>query len=100
MVNTHRINIIRQLEQPQTGKPVAQRRSPEAVDREPRAKKDELVLSDRAQTVLKLQEAAARLPDIRTEKVKALREAIAQGRYEVSAKDVAEKMLARQGQEP
>ena len=58
-----------------------------------REKKDQVVLSEQAQMFQRLQEAAARTPEVRTEKVKALRAAIARGQYRVPAEEIAKKML-------
>ncbi len=97
MVKARNINRLRQLEQPQTEGLAAQRRSRASEGRAKPERKDQVVLSDHAQALLRLQETAARTPDVRTEKVQALREAIARGDYEVPARAIAEKMLDSEG---
>lgn len=55
--------------------------------------KDLLQLSDGAKDFQVALKAFHRLPEIREEKVKALREQIQQGTYDVSGKEIADKIL-------
>jgi flagellar biosynthesis anti-sigma factor FlgM len=55
--------------------------------------KDKLNLSDRASQVGKLVEQIKDLPDVRTEKVNALREKIQSGEYKPSGADIADAIL-------
>jgi negative regulator of flagellin synthesis FlgM len=50
-------------------------------------------LSERAQDLKKIKEAALAAPDINEEKVARLQKLIDEGKYSVSAKDVADKMV-------
>lgn len=58
---------------------------------------DSVKLSDEARFVAALQKRLAESPDVRTEKVEALKRAIAEGRYHVSAEDIAEAILRENG---
>lgn len=60
---------------------------------EPPKRKDRVTLSSEAKEIHTIQRAAGEAPDVRADKVAALRQAIAEGRYEVPAKEVARKML-------
>lgn len=57
-------------------------------------KADKVELSSDAELVSAAQQAIANTPDIREEKVEALRRQIADGSYKVPAEQVAEKMLS------
>ncbi len=61
----------------------------------PAAQRDELVLSDRAREIQLAMKAAKAAPDIREERVQALKEQIQSGTYSVPAEDVARMMLNR-----
>lgn len=50
-------------------------------------------LSSRAQDIKKIKEAAAKAPDVDTAKVEKFKKLIAEGKYKVDAKAVAEKMV-------
>lgn len=50
-------------------------------------------LSPRAQEMKKIKEAAMAAPDIREDRVAALQKMIDEGKYKVSAKDIADKMV-------
>lgn len=56
-------------------------------------RKDEAVISERARHILKAREALESIPDIRADKVEALKRAIETGRYNVTGRDVAEKLV-------
>jgi negative regulator of flagellin synthesis FlgM len=56
-------------------------------------KKDEMQVSTEAQLMSKILQTAKNAPEIREEKVDTLKNAIKQGNYNVSAEDVAQKML-------
>ncbi|WP_180270797.1 flagellar biosynthesis anti-sigma factor FlgM [Sporanaerobium hydrogeniformans] len=57
-------------------------------------KKDEVDLSGTAKDYQAAYKALSNVPDIRQDKVKALKEQIASGTYDVGAKEVAEKILS------
>lgn len=61
----------------------------------PAGKMDELVLSNQGQTIRLATQAIRETPDIRSEKVNELKEAIKTGTYNVSGEEVAEKLLGR-----
>lgn len=56
-------------------------------------KTDSVHISESARRIQEAQKAVSELPDIREEKVAALRKVIAEGRYEIKADEIAEKML-------
>ncbi len=56
---------------------------------------DSLTLSQRGQEVQKAKQALANAPEVRPEKVAALRRMVAQGTYHPPGRQVAEKMLGR-----
>jgi negative regulator of flagellin synthesis FlgM len=57
------------------------------------SKRDEMQVSSEAQLMNKILQKAKSAPEIREEKVKELKNALKQGNYNVSAEDVAQKML-------
>ena len=56
------------------------------------SKKDKVSLSKASQDMKLAKEAVASAPDIRSEKVDPVKQQVVQGKYEVSAEKVAEKM--------
>jgi len=54
---------------------------------------DSVVLSQEAQSMSRLEEGIANLPDIDSERVDAIKQAIAEGRFEFDAERIAENML-------
>jgi negative regulator of flagellin synthesis FlgM len=56
-------------------------------------KADTVVLSDMAKTVQEAQTQLESIPDVREEKVAALKEQIENGTYEIDADKIADKML-------
>jgi negative regulator of flagellin synthesis FlgM len=54
---------------------------------------DRVELSPQSRDMKKIHEILAATPEIRTEKVAALKQAIAEGTYKVKAEDIAEKMI-------
>ncbi|GAB6086279.1 flagellar biosynthesis anti-sigma factor FlgM [Alkaliphilus crotonatoxidans] len=56
--------------------------------------KDQLQLSDGAKDFQVAVKAFNKLPEIREEKVKALKEKIQQGTYDISGKEIADKIIA------
>ena len=61
----------------------------------PAAGRDRIDLSPVAASVQRLVEEARQLPEVRADKVAALREKIARGEYQVDPQQVAERMLYR-----
>lgn len=61
----------------------------------PVQKQDEVILSSQAQGFGPLLQKLQNMPEVRQERVAELSESIASGKYQVAAKDVAEKMLGR-----
>lgn len=60
---------------------------------EPKPKTDQVVLSEQGQLIRALQQRLAAEPEVRTEKVQALKEAIAKGEYRIPSELIAEKIL-------
>lgn len=58
-------------------------------------KGDEVRLSEFSKDVQKVQEGLKKVEDVRQEKVRELKAQIEAGTYEVSGKDIAEKMIKR-----
>lgn len=56
-------------------------------------RKDEAVISEQARDILKTREALKSIPDIRADKVEALKKAVETGRYNVTGRDIAEKLV-------
>ena len=65
-------------------------RPPEKVQAQPQ---DRVELSTRKTEIDKLKKTAESMPDVRTEKVEALKQQLADGSYKVEGVKVAEKML-------
>lgn len=55
---------------------------------------DEAIISNQGQFLQRLDEAVREAPDVRAEKVAALREAIQNGQYEISSEEIARALLA------
>ena len=54
---------------------------------------DRVELSSQSRDLQRIREVLAQTPDIRAEKVAALKKAVADGRYQVKAEDIAAKMV-------
>ncbi len=54
---------------------------------------DRVEISPQSRDLKKVQDVLAMTPDVRTEKVSALKKAIEEGTYQVKAEDIADKML-------
>lgn len=67
-------------------------RKPETAAEAPR---DSVVLSQEAQSLTKLQEAVENAPEVNSEKVDAIKRAIAEGRFEINADRLAEAILSQ-----
>ena len=61
----------------------------------PVQKQDEVILSSQAQGFGPLLQKLQNMPEVRQERVAELSESITSGKYQVAAKDIAEKMLGR-----
>jgi len=59
----------------------------------PASVSDRVEISPQSRDMKKIHELLAATPEIRTEKVTALRKAIAEGTYKVKSEDIAEKMI-------
>jgi len=55
---------------------------------------DRVELSDRARALHVAREALSRLPEIRQDRVEALKQMVQAGTYQVSSEEIAERMLA------
>ncbi|HIC88497.1 MAG TPA: flagellar biosynthesis anti-sigma factor FlgM [Anaerolineae bacterium] len=56
---------------------------------------DEIVLSDRAQTLQRASEAVHAAPDVRQERVMQLRAQIAEGKYKIPMEELLDRLLGR-----
>jgi negative regulator of flagellin synthesis FlgM len=54
---------------------------------------DKVEISPQSRDLKKVHDILAQTPDIRSEKVAALKKAVAEGRYQVSAENIAAKMI-------
>ncbi len=63
-----------------------------AVAPEP-SNKDNVVLSSEAQGLVRLQAKISNLPDVNLDRVAAIKQAIAEGRFEINPERIAENML-------
>lgn len=54
---------------------------------------DQVVLSEQAQSLGRIQSSIANAPEVNSERVAALKAAIAEGRFEINAERIAENML-------
>jgi negative regulator of flagellin synthesis FlgM len=63
-----------------------------AATTEPSAK-DHVVLSSEAQNLVRLQAKISSLPDVNLDRVAAIKQAIAEGRFEINPERIAENML-------
>src|SRR4051812_26806365 len=57
------------------------------------ASKDNVVLSSEAQNMVRLQAKISSLPDVNLDRVAAIKQAIAEGRFEINPERIAENML-------
>jgi negative regulator of flagellin synthesis FlgM len=55
--------------------------------------KDNVVLSSEAQNLVRLQTKISNLPDVNMDRVAAIKQAIAEGRFEINPERIAENML-------
>jgi negative regulator of flagellin synthesis FlgM len=72
-----------------------QKAKPAARSQQSVSKRDEVVLSPKAQEFSQLLQKLKSMPEVREEKVAELTARIEAGEYAVDAKDIAEKMLGR-----
>jgi negative regulator of flagellin synthesis FlgM len=54
---------------------------------------DKVEISSQSRDLQKIHDILAQTPDVRSEKVAALKKAIEEGRYQVSAENIAQKMI-------
>ncbi len=54
---------------------------------------DKVEISSQSRDLNKVQDILAQTPDVRSEKVAALKKAVEEGRYQVSAENIAQKMI-------
>lgn len=74
--------------------PVAGKDAPAQAEAPPaKGGKDQVVISEQAQGLRKLQASIGDLPDTDSNRVSALRQAIADGKFEINAERIAENML-------
>lgn len=73
--------------------PQSEKNPPASSVGSPDAGSDKVELSPQSRDMKKIHEILAATPEVRTEKVTALRKAITEGTYTVKAEDVADKMI-------
>lgn len=66
---------------------------PSAVETAEASTKDNVVLSPEAQNLTRLQNKMGSLPDVNYDRVAAIKQAIAEGRFEINPERIAENML-------
>lgn len=66
---------------------------PPATTGKPAGAKDNVVLSQEAQNLHKLQAKISSMPDVDAERVASIKKAIAEGKFEINAERIAENML-------
>lgn len=93
-MNTQNVNRLGRTLQAEQALQQPERRKSSAVRSET---KDQVTISTQAQEALKLREVISGIPEVRTDRVNALREAIGKGTYDVPAKAIAAKMLGLPG---
>ena len=71
--------------------PVAQRKT--SISRSRKLNKDEVILSPRAAEVQRLKKLVNDVPDVRQEKIDAIKKQIETGTYNVSARSVVESII-------
>ncbi len=71
----------------------AQKTVPHDKGKEQETKKT-VQLTDRSNALEKLQKAVSNLPDVDTQKVESLKNAIREGRFEVNAERIADKIIS------
>jgi negative regulator of flagellin synthesis FlgM len=80
---------------PASTAPEAKEPSTPAAPTSPKAG-DQVVLSEQAQTIGRLQSKIDSAPDVNLDKVAEIRRAIAEGRFEINPERIAENMLNQQ----
>ena len=83
---------IRQITQGMKA-PQSEKNPPASSVSSPDAGSDRVELSPQSRDMNKIHEILATTPEVRTEKVGALKKALAEGTYKVKTEDIADKML-------
>ncbi len=73
--------------------PQSEKNPPASSVSSPDAGSDRVELSPQSRDMKRINEILATTPEVRTEKVTALRKAITEGTYNVKAEDIADKMV-------
>lgn len=76
-----------------TAAPASTAKTPTAPVETAIANKDNVVLSPEAQNLTRLQAKINTLPDVNLDRVAAIKQAIAEGRFEINPERIAENML-------
>lgn len=96
VIDTNSINSSGGASRSRTSAPVApsSTKTPTAPVAAPEAStKDNVVLSSEAQNLVRLQSKISSLPDVDLDRVAAIKQAIAEGRFEINPERIAENML-------
>lgn len=86
--NDESVSTIQQLR-----KNAAEQTSKTRSTKSPAADGDQVQLSDRAREFTRIRDVLETVPDVRSDKVQALSEAVAQGTYAVDARTTAGKLI-------
>ncbi|MFH1984303.1 MAG: flagellar biosynthesis anti-sigma factor FlgM [Pseudomonadota bacterium] len=86
-INANVSQYVKQVEKPQQVAPMEQHQTP------PRPKGDTVELSEEAKSLQRTEKALADVPDVREDKVAAIRNQLAQGTYRVDGQKIAFNML-------
>lgn len=96
VIDTNNINSSGGANRSRSSAPVvapnAKAPSAPAAKAEP-SSKDNVVLSSEAQNLVRLQTKISNLPDVNMDRVAAIKQAIAEGRFEINPERIAENML-------
>lgn len=85
--------IVTQQIQPNRKTPAVENGRPPQEGKNHLSSEDKVVLSFESKLMNKIHDVLAAIPDVRIDRVEALKKLIESGQYEVKSEDVAEKML-------
>lgn len=91
--DTELSKTLQYIQQAAHSKPRAQREIERSANASSSQGVDRVDLSSRSKELKKIEEVLASTPEVRTERVEALKKLIEEGRYEVDPTSLAEKMI-------
>lgn len=92
-INNNFANSTSAANRNRAGSQVADRESTRQTPAAQPSARDQVVLSEQAQGLQKLQASLNDLPEVDSDRVKAIRQAIAEGKFEINAERIAENLL-------